>query len=121
MKQVICYIVFLCLVYHATAQKNIFFKKDRSKYTLISKKPEQLKKEQQLPPSLISLYTTALQVKRPFSFYMPKSYQTNNDNTLLYIIGLGGSILGSIYADKLHYNYTGNLMYPTINYRQNTY
>ncbi len=123
MKQVICScFFFLFMVYNTVAQKNIFFKKDKPKYNFITKKAEQHKKEQEQFPYRIFLYTSWEQVNKPFSLGMSKTSVSNNSrDALLYIIGLGGSILGSIYADKLHYNYTGELLYPTVNYRQNNY
>ena len=121
MKKVMCFPVICCLVFQATAQHNIFFKKEKPKYAVVSKRTQQLKNDQQQLPSPMSLYATALEVNRSFSWYMPKSYVANNSNTILYILGLGGSILGSIYANKLHYHYTGDIIAPTIDYRQNTH
>ena len=118
MKKVICCLLFALLAgYHTTAQKNIFFKKDKPKYPFIANKPATAKNKQQLVPLRMSLYTISTAVNRPFSFSMPKQYlSTSSKDDILFILGLAGSIAGSIYADKNHYHFPGSALNPSVNY-----
>lgn len=112
MKQVV-WLLFLLLplAIDTTAQDNIFFKKGKSKYVFTAKTPLPAKnKHTQFPPR-ISLYTISSSVNRGFRFSMPRKYESTSDrDVILFILGLGGSIAASIYADKMHYNYSGDLL-----------
>lgn len=121
MKQVICcLLLFLLAGYRTTAQKNIFFKKDKPKYAIIAKKPARVINKQQPVSVRISSYNVSAAANRPFYFYVPKEYvSTGSKDDILFILGFAGSVAGAIYADKNHYYYPGLFNSPAA-YRNNS-